>query len=56
MMVTVDPTGQVVTRPATAQPPPTSGSQPPSQPPQGQPPAEQPTREMRPEDQWPGDS
>ena len=57
MMVTVDPAGQVVTRPATAQPPPaSSASQPPQQPPQGQPPEEQPTREMRPEDQWPGDT
>jgi len=46
MMVTVDPAGQVVTRPATAQPPPASGSQPPYQPP------EQPTRELPPEDHW----
>jgi hypothetical protein len=52
MMLTVDPSGQVVTRPATSQPPPASGGQP-SQSPR---PEDQPTREMRPEDQWPGDS
>lgn len=50
MMVTVDPAGQVVTRPATVQPPPTR------QPPRARPPEEQPTRELRPEDHWPGDS
>jgi hypothetical protein len=55
MMLTVDPAGQVVTRPATAQPP-RAPSQPPPPPPQGRPPEEQPTREMRPEDEWPGDS
>jgi uncharacterized membrane protein YdcZ (DUF606 family) len=52
MMLTVDPAGQVVSRPASAQPPRASAAQPP----QGQPPAEQPTREMRPEDNWPGDT
>jgi hypothetical protein len=46
MMVTVDPTGQVITRPATAQAP--------AAPPPYQPPAEQPTRELPPDDRWPG--